>query len=63
MNLLWRFRLLGDSLVRFVSGTIVSVLRMVDGLVTLVDAVNLKASSFLPRKVLGLEAEGAIGRS
>ena len=39
-----------------------SVLRMADGLVTLVDEVNLKGASFLVRKVFGLGAEGAGGR-
>ena len=34
-----------------------SVLRMADGLVTLVDEVNLKGASLLVRKVFGLEAE------
>ena len=36
-----------------------SVLRMADGLVTLVDEVNLKRASLLARKVFGLGAEGA----
>ena len=39
-----------------------SVLRMADGLVTLVDEMNLKGASLLVRKVFGLEAEGAGGR-
>ena len=39
-----------------------SVLRMADGLVTLVDEVNLKGGSLLVRKVFGLGAEGAGGR-
>ena len=34
-----------------------SVLRMADGLVTLVDEVNLKGASLLVRKVFGLGAE------
>ena len=34
-------------------------LRMADGLVTLVDEVNLKGASLLVRKILGLGAEGA----
>ena len=36
---------------------------MNDGLMTLVDEVNLKGVSLLAREVLGLEAEGAVGRS
>ena len=39
-----------------------SVLSMADGLVTLVDEVNLKGASLLVRKVFGLGAEGAGGR-
>ena len=39
-----------------------SVLRMADGLVTLVDELNLKGASRLVRKVFGLGAEGAGGR-
>ena len=39
-----------------------SVLRMADGLVTLVDEVNLKGASLLVRKVFGLGPEGAGGR-
>ena len=39
-----------------------SVLRMADGLVTLVDEVNLKGASLLVREVFGLVAEGAGGR-
>ena len=39
-----------------------SVLRMADGLVTLVDEVNLKGASLLVRKVFGLGAEGTEGR-
>ena len=39
-----------------------SVLRMADGLVTLVDRVNLEGASLLVRKVFGLGAEGAGGR-
>ena len=35
-----------------------SVLRMADGLVTLVDKVNLKGASLLVRKAFGLRAEG-----
>ena len=38
-----------------------SVLRMTDGLVTLVDEVNLKGASLLVRKVFCLGAEGAGG--
>ena len=38
-----------------------SALRMADGLVTLVDEVNLKGASLLVRKVFGLGAEGAGG--
>ena len=38
-----------------------SVLRMADGLVTLVDEVNLKGASLLARKVFGLGTEGAGG--
>ena len=37
-----------------------SVLRMADGLVTLVDEVNLKGASLLVRKVFGLGAEGCL---
>ena len=40
-----------------------SDVRMTDGLMTLVDAVNLKGVSLLAREVLGLEAEGAGGLS
>ena len=40
-----------------------SVLRMADGLLTLVDEVNLKGASLLVRKVFGLLAEGAGGRT
>ena len=39
-----------------------SVLRMADSLVTLLDEVNLKGASLLVRKVFGLGAEGAGGR-
>ena len=39
-----------------------SVLRMADGLVTLVDEVNLKGASFLVSRIFGLGAEGAGGR-
>ena len=39
-----------------------SVLRMADGLVTLVDVVNLKVASLLVRKDFGLGAEGVGGR-
>ena len=39
-----------------------SVLRMADGLVTLVDEVNLKGASLLVRKVFGLGAESSGGR-
>ena len=39
-----------------------SVLRMADGLVTLVNEVNLKGTSLLVSKVFGLGAEGAGGR-
>ena len=39
-----------------------SVIRMADGLVTLVDEVNLKGASLLVRKVFGLGVEGAGGR-
>ena len=39
-----------------------SVLRMADGLVILVDEVNLKGASLLVRKFFGLGAEGAGGR-
>ena len=39
-----------------------SVLRMADGLVTLVDEVNLNGASFWVRKVFGLGAEGAGAR-
>ena len=39
-----------------------SVLRMADGLVTLVDEVNLKGASLLVRKIFSLGAEGAGGR-
>ena len=35
---------------------------MADGLVTLVDQVNLKGASLLVRKVFGLGTEGAGGR-
>ena len=35
---------------------------MADGLVTLVDEVNLKGASLLVRKVFGLRAEGEGGR-
>ena len=50
-------RLFGDSLVSRARG--LSDLRiMADGLMTLVDAVNLKGISLLAREVLGLEAEG-----
>ena len=35
-----------------------SVLRMADGLVTLVDEVNLKGASLLVRKVFGLGGRG-----
>ena len=38
-----------------------SVLRMADGLVTLVDEVKLKGGSLLVRRVFGLGAEGARG--
>ena len=40
-----------------------SDLRMADGLMTLVDELNLKGVSPFAREVLGLEAEGAGGRS
>ena len=49
-----RFRLFGDSLVTRARG-----LRIADGFMTLVDAVNLKGVSLLAREVLGLEAEGS----
>ena len=39
-----------------------SVLRMADGLVTLVDEVDLKGASLLLRGVFGLGAEGTGGR-
>ena len=39
-----------------------SVLRMADGLETLVDEVNLKGASLLVRTVFGLGAESAGGR-
>ena len=39
-----------------------SVLKMVDGLVTLVDEVNLKGASLLVRRGFGLRAESAGGR-
>ena len=39
-----------------------SVLRIADGLVTLVYEVNLKGASLLVRKVFGWGAEGAGGR-
>ena len=39
-----------------------SGLRMADGLVTLVDEVNLKGASLLLRKVFGLGEEGTGGR-
>ena len=39
-----------------------SVLKMADGLMTLVDEVNLKGASFLVGRVFGLGAEGAGGR-
>ena len=35
---------------------------MADGLVTLLDEVNLKGASLLARKVFGLGAEGTGGR-
>ena len=38
-----------------------SVLRMANGLVTLVDEVNLKGASLSIRKVFGLGAEGTGG--
>ena len=38
-----------------------SVLRITDRLVTLVDEVNLKGASLLVRKVFGLGAEGTGG--
>ena len=38
-----------------------SDLRMADGLMTLVDEMNLDGFSTLAREVLGLEAEGAVG--
>ena len=39
-----------------------SVLRMADGLMTLVDEVNLKGASLLVRRVFASGAEGAGGR-
>ena len=39
-----------------------SVLRMADGLMTLVDGVNLRGASLLVRGVFGLGAEGTGGR-
>ena len=39
-----------------------SVFRMADGLVTLVDEVNLKGASLLIREAFGFGAEGAGGR-
>ena len=39
-----------------------SVLKMADGLVTLVDEVNLKGASLLVRKVFGLGTEDPGGR-
>ena len=56
------FKLFGDNLVSSIAGGGgggVSDLRMADGLMTLVDAVNLKGVSLLASKVWGLEAECA----
>ena len=39
-----------------------SILRIADGLVTLVNEVNLEGASLLVRKAFGLRAEGAGGR-
>ena len=55
------FRLFGDSLVNRAREA--ECLRMADGLMTLVDELNLKGGSPLAREVLGVEAEGAGGRS
>ena len=40
-----------------------SDLRMADGLIALVNELNLKGVSPVAREVLGLDAEGAGGRS
>ena len=50
---------LGTALLVELGG--LSDLRMADGLMTLVDEMNLKVVSPLAREVLGLEAESAEG--
>ena len=50
------FRLFGETLSVELGG--LKDLRMVDGMMTLVDDVNLNGVSPLAREVLGLEAEG-----
>ena len=54
------FRLFGDNLVSWARGA--GDLSMADGLVILVDDVNLNEVSPLVREVLGLEAGGGGGR-
>ena len=54
------FKLFGTVLLGFLVR--LSVLRMADGFVTLVDELNLKGASFLAKEVFGLVAEGAGGR-
>ena len=60
-NLFGGFRLFGDIIVSKVRE--LRDLRMTDGLMTLVDEVNLKGASLLAKEVLVLEAEGARERS
>ena len=60
-GLLGSFRLYGGSLVS--RARRLSDLGMADYLMTLVDDMNSKGVSPLAREVLGLEAEGAGGRS
>ena len=52
---------LGTALLVELGG--LSDLRMADGFMTLVDEMNLNGISPLTRDILGLEAEGADGRS
>ena len=52
---------LGTALLVELGG--LSGLRMTDGLMTLVDEMNLNGFSPLAREVLGLEAEGADART
>ena len=60
----WTYCKVLDCLGTVLLGLLVglSVLGMADGLVTLVDEMNLKGAALLVRKVFGLGAEGAGGR-